>query len=127
MEEKKYYKIGSYTPKTDEHEAIIERGPTEQGFVFKDEEAYETDKKRICYVPELSDEGYTGDDFLRIAGEQDLADELFDSVDWQHPESLWEEWWTYGELDNCQNCGKPFFCYGADKCYRCGAEYKKEE
>ncbi len=122
-----YYKIGSYTPETDEHEAIIERGSTEQGYVFKDEEAYENDKDKVCYVPELSDEAYTGKDFLDIAGEQDLADELFDQVDWQHPETLWEEWWNYGELDKCQKCKKTFWCYGVDKCPHCGAAYKEGE
>ena len=122
-----YYKIGSYTPETDEHEAIIERGPTDQGFVFKDEEAYETDKTKVCYVPELSDEAYTGKDFLDIAGEQDLADELFDQVDWQHPETLFDEWWNMGEIDKCKSCGKMFFCYNAKKCYRCGADYEEGE
>ena len=123
-----YYKIGSYTPETEEHEAVIERGPTEQGYVFKDEEAYyESSDDKVCYVPELSDEVYTKQSFLDIAGEQDLADELFDEVDWQYPETLFEEWWDTGEIDKCKSCGKMFFCFGAKKCYRCGADYKGDE
>ena len=58
-----YLKIGSYTPETDETEAIIERDYFQQGWIVKDEEAFLKFPDKVCYVPELSDEGYTRQDF----------------------------------------------------------------
>ena len=47
------------------------------------------DKKGTCYVPDLSDEKYTYNDFLRIAnGNEKLAQQLFSVVEWQHPDML---------------------------------------
>jgi hypothetical protein len=37
-----YLKIGSYIPETGETEAVIEREFYGQGYIFKDEEAYDT-------------------------------------------------------------------------------------
>lgn len=59
-----YLKIGSYTPETDEAEAVIDREYYRQGFIFKDEEAFLNFPDKVCYVPELSDEGYTRQSFL---------------------------------------------------------------
>ena len=76
----------------------IEREATEQGFVFKDYNAF-NNKRGVCYIPELSDETYTYNDFLELAcGRKSLAFYIFDTVDWQSPESfvmerdLVEEW-----------------------------------
>lgn len=81
----------------------IERGATTQGFVYKNTKAYE-DKQGVCYIPELRDETYTYDDFISIAnGDEKVARELFDTVDWQSPELLmdeWEDpWWLNGGKD----------------------------
>ena len=35
-----YLKIGSYTPETEDQEAVIDRGYYRQGWIFKDEEAF---------------------------------------------------------------------------------------
>lgn len=67
---------------------------TQQGEVFKDQEAYETSLDKICYISEYGDleSFYTKQGFLDITnGNQRQADILFDMVDWQFPESLYEE------------------------------------
>ena len=85
-------------PKTRDAEAVIERGRTEQGYVFKDEKAFLKCKNKVCYVPELHDMGYTRKNFLDLCGGRaDLAEELFFTVDWQSPESLLEDWLQQGE------------------------------
>ena len=66
----------------------IERGQTEQGYVYKNFEAYSTGDG-ICYIPELVDTSYTRKDFVEDFG--DLADEVFYTVDWQSPASYYDE------------------------------------
>lgn len=70
------------------------------GEIFKDEEAF-NNKKGICYSPELSDETYTYEDYIAIAkyflgkkkGDiEKVARMLFDYSEWQHPETLADEW-----------------------------------
>jgi len=59
---------------------------------MKDLKAFQN-KKGTCYVPELSDEKYTYNDFLNIAkGNKKLAEQLFSVVEWQHPETIIDEW-----------------------------------
>ena len=70
----------------------MKRKKTDNGYCFKDRQAF-NNKKGICYIPELSDQKYTYLDFLRIANNnKTLAQNLFDIVDWQHPETLLDEW-----------------------------------
>ena len=79
-----------------------------QGYGYKSYEAWESDNSdTIVYIPEYcydeyeNEEGtrittldicscYTKQDFIKLAGEQ--SEDLFDSVDWQHPLSLYMEW-----------------------------------
>lgn len=106
-----------------EHEGKIYYQPQRHGFndgvIYKDYKAFESGEG-TCYIPEyaipgngafdefvepdlvLPDEGdwyleencgiYTKKDFVSIAGKH--ADMLFEDVDWQHPETLWEEYDT---------------------------------
>lgn len=73
---------------------------TFNGFPFKDWEAY--DKGDVCYISESAlgdlergegdeDDFYTKEDFIEIAGDERKARLLFEAVDWQHPESFWDE------------------------------------
>lgn len=118
--------------KLDEHEniLILNREFYQQGNIFKDEDAYRNRKSEPCYVPELSDSVYTGEDFLNICnGQQEFADELFDGVDWQHPESLKEDWIVNNEWVVCDGCGK-LVNYGDGcndkKCSNCGKKVEVE-
>jgi len=69
----------------------IERFATDNGYCFKDYKAFKN-RKGTCYVPELTDNKYTYNDFLEIAKDnRELAQTLFDLVDWQHPETLYND------------------------------------
>ena len=81
-----------------------------QGYGFKSFEAYYAGLNYVCYIPEYCvneetmeldlDSCYTKADFLELTGSEAKAQDLFDSVDWQHPSSLWNEWnHTYAEED----------------------------
>lgn len=126
-EKKEYLKVGSYTPPDENgnREKIV-REFFRQGMVFKSGEAfYDTEHPdRICYVPELSDSEYTRNDFLKMCNDQlEFAEELFDGVDWQHPETLMEDWFVNNEWVVCKGCGR-LINYGdgsGDKnCPKCG-------
>ena len=108
-----YLKIGSYTPETEDQEAVIDRGYYRQGWIFKDEEAFHLHPEQVCYVPELSDEGYTRQDFLAMCnGQEELAEFLFEMVDWQSPETLKSELLATYEIDFCPVCKKYYFMQG---------------
>ena len=119
-----YLKIGSYTPETEDQEAVIDRGYYRQGWIFKDEEAF-----RLHPVPELSDEGYTRQDFLAMCnGQEELAEFLFEMVDWQSPETLKSELLATYEIDFCPVCKKYYFMQGEQiPCPICGANPEEIE
>ena len=111
-----YLKIGSYTPETEDQEAVIDRGYYRQGWIFKDEEAFRLHPEQVCYVPELSDEGYTRQDFLAMCnGQEELAEFLFEMVDWQSPETLKSELLATYEIDFCPVCKKYYFMPRGDR------------
>ena len=130
MSKKEYLLVGSYTPPDENEEGEkIEREFYGQGMIFKSDEAfYDTEHPdRICYIPELSDSTYSRNSFLAICdGQVDMAEELYESVDWQHPETLLDEWFRNGEVDTCNECGKMFNCYGETKCPHCGGAYDSD-
>lgn len=101
-----------------------------QGDVFKSRDAYKNRPDAPCHVPELTDTVYTAEDFLRLCkGQKTFADQLFEEVDWQHPETLLEEQIQNGEWTECPNCGS-FVDYDSGyadkKCSRCGAEVEEQ-
>lgn len=122
-----YLKIGSYTPETEDQEAVIDRGYYRQGWIFKNEEAFRLHPEQVCYVPELSDEGYTRQDFLAMCnGQEEVATLLFESVDWQSPETLLNELYDTYELEFCPVCQKNYFMAGEQiPCPICG--YRPDE
>ena len=124
-----YLKIGSYTPETEVQEAVIDRGYYRQGWIFKDEEAFRLHPEQVCYVPELSDEGYTRQDFLAMCnGQEELAEFLFEMVDWQSPETLKSELLATYEIDFCPVCKKYYFMQGEQiPCPICGANPEEIE
>lgn len=130
-EKKEYLKIGEYIPADEESGTpeVIDRGYYRQGWIFKDEEAYldEEHPDRICYIPELSDFLYTRKDFLNMCnGQSEIADRIFDEVDWQRPETCLEDQW-YEELSICPHCQKWYWCYGVDQCPYCGKKHDGNE
>ena len=70
---------------------IIEKGQTDNGLCYKNSMNYKTGKG-VCYVPELDDTLYTKENILDICeNNQRLADFVFDSIDWQSPETFLDE------------------------------------
>lgn len=105
--DRKYLKIGTYVPETEENEAVIKREYYRQGWIFKDEEAFLFHADQVCYVPELSDEGYTRQGFMDLCnGQEDFAGECFRAVDWQCPETWVDEQYREDEWGYCPVCGK---------------------
>lgn len=105
--EKKYLKVGTYVPETEEKEAVIQREYYRQGWIFKDEEAFLSHADQVCYVPELSDGAYTRQDFMALCnGQEDFATECFRAVDWQCPETWVDEQYREDEWGYCPVCGK---------------------
>ena len=99
--------IGKCTVDKDGKILSLERDYFRQGMVFKDYDAYYNRIDDPCYVPELTDTVYTARNFLEMCnGQKDFADELFESVDWQHPESYMEECFVNEEWKQCDICGK---------------------
>lgn len=129
MNKEKQEVIGSYIPPDDAGKGEeIDRGYFRQGWVYKNPNAFYNEPDAVCYIPELSDTKYTRKDFLGMCSEQeDMAKELFDSVDWQHPETLIEDWMVNGEWDVCKKCEKIFDSYGVEECPHCGAKVEREE
>ena len=124
-----YLKIGSYTPETEDQEAVIDRGYYRQGWIFKDEEAFRLHPERVCYVPELSDTVYTRQDFLSMCnGQEEFAAECFDAVDWQAPETWIDEQYRYNEWGWCEHCQQIYAMDGEPcPCPKCGAAPSEDE
>ncbi len=123
-----YLKIGQYIPATGDTDAVIDREYFRQGYIVKDEEAFDTDLNAVCYVPELSDATYTRQSFIDLMdGQEALAKDLFDRVDWQHPETLLEEDYACGEYADCAECGRMFACHGRSDCPHCHAPYMEDD
>lgn len=102
---------------------LLERGPSAQGFIFKDEDAFHERPSDPCYVPELTDTVYTREDILRICNNQEeVAERVFREIDWQHPESYLDELFADEEIYKCRRCGKIFDIYGDQnpQCPFCG-------
>jgi hypothetical protein len=88
--------IGSFDPKTGQY--TKELGG--QGIFYKDTKAFREKLEKVCYIPELSDYPYTYSDFLNIGkGNVKLTEMLFEMVDWQSPETLFNDLVDSGEID----------------------------
>lgn len=120
--ENKYLKVGTYVPETEDKEAVIQRDYYRQGWIFKDGEAFLSHADQVCYVPELSDGGYTRQDFMELCnGQEDFAVECFRAVDWQCPETWVDEQYREDGWGYCPVCEKIYDMAGeACACPVCG-------
>lgn len=115
----KYLKIGEIL-----ENGTIEKEETEDGFIYKDEEAF-VSKKGVCYVSELDDTPYTYKDFIELTlGSQEIAKRLFYSLRWESPGTKLEELISEDEVHECSNCNKMFLSYEIDNCPYCNSEKK---
>lgn len=96
-------------------------GNSENGFIFKDYEAYENDWDAPCYVPEYAAEDmavtidgieyecggskdkcdwYSHKDLLKICGyNHKICDGLFQEIDWCYPRTWLEDCDNYDSID----------------------------
>ena len=97
--ENNFIKIGNVIKNGGEYS--FESGSSENGFCFKDEEAYLNSWDEPCYVPEYglpnidnnnTTDYYTHNSLLELcSNNKKLCDAVFYSVDWQYPETYLEE------------------------------------
>lgn len=105
----------------------IEKSCSGQGVIFKSWDAYENGNAP-CYVPELSDKVYTRKDFLELCnGQPEIADEVFNAVDWQHPETYLDEAFVNKELAECPDCSLLYWTDGTKICPYCGKNFEEME
>ncbi len=84
--------IGSCKVDEDVNIIELEREFFRQGYLFKDWAAFYSRPTEPCYVLELDNTIYIGYDFMKLCNEQEeIAKELFYSVDWQSPSKLLDE------------------------------------
>ena len=88
--------IGFYDEKTNSYRK--ENGG--EGEIYMNFTAFENKSDKVCYIPELNDTKYTYNDFVRISkGNINLAKILFEMVEWQSPEVIFNELVDNGEID----------------------------
>lgn len=93
---KEYYKLGLC--EVAENGYVFTGEYSNNGYIFKDEEAFEKNWDAPCYVPEgeieLVDrcEFYTHNDLLKLCyNNHKLCDRIFFKLDWQYPETLLDD------------------------------------
>jgi len=92
----------------------------QQGYIYKNYQNF-SKKKGICYIPELSDTKYTYQDFLDICGgNKDMAEFVFETVDWQHPESFVDADLSEIGILPCTQCSYLYDTEKHDFCPQCG-------
>lgn len=98
----------------------IEKGYTEHGSIYKNSKAFYEKSDEVCYIPDLSDVEYTYNDFLTIAGgKEDVAEMLFDSAKWEHPETTLDEMLRHDEAHICKGCDEIYISYEVERCPYC--------
>jgi hypothetical protein len=105
LNQKQWVMVGKHL-KNEDGEDYYVLDYTEQGMAYKDEDAFWNRPDEVCYVPEacieqnddgtwsepIAYQGYTGKDILDLCyGNFELAHIVFDTVDWQCPETYLNE------------------------------------
>lgn len=84
---------------------IVGRSWSGLGWVYKNPETFYHAPSELCYVPEDLDGAYTANDFLELSqGQPEIAEEMFQSVEWEHPETWLDEQFRMGDLAICPVC-----------------------
>ena len=100
--------IGSIITNEEGYILNVEKGPTFQGACFKDWDAFYNHLNRPCYVAEydeVGDKAWTRQAFLDLAeGSEEVAEYLFENVDWQSPSSLFLEDVKSEIIIRCDRC-----------------------
>lgn len=79
-----------------------------QEYVYKNSKEFMIKSDNPCYVSEGRDAKYTYSDFISLSsGNEDIANLVFNSLDWQSPEGVVQEWHGNNELFICKSCNLP--------------------
>ena len=109
------------------YKEYVDNGPC-FGYIFKDEDAFRNSQDAPCYVPEYGEEAYTRKNLIDLCGgSEKVAEELFDSLFWQFPETLLDEWEANGEIEWCDEKSTYYMSYGLTECPLCGEERRKDK
>ena len=121
-------RIGSCRIDKDGNIIRLHRGYSGQGWIYKDQAAFYDRPCAPYYVPELTDNIYTGNGLRELCcGQGEIAGRLFHELDWQNPSALMGEWEADGEIRACRNCRKLVLPYDANTCPYCRAGVDQEE
>jgi len=97
------------------------------GSIFKDEIAFTYFSDMVCYISEgesedefdLEEDGYLGStyqDILSICkGHKDNARSLFNTAEWEHPSTIYDQWDYNGILEEEEVDGKPVLIVFSDE------------
>lgn len=107
---------------------VYHSGECNNSNYYKDDKSFSS-KKGVCYIPEsdfnedgLADSGYTFKDFLDLAkGDKELAEYLYESIEWQLPEVYLDQCIDIDEVYFCPECKKYSMIRGKipEKCPKC--------
>ena len=107
-------------------------GGNNSGYYYKNEEVFRHgDPDEYCYISEHGAE-YSRNDILAITGgNEEYAEEIFYSVDWQSIDTYVDEDLNEGEVYRCSNteCSQLHRINDTYKCPKCGMRFEgiKEE
>lgn len=84
------------------------KGASNEGYIYKDYNAFKNEPDKVCYIPEYADEVeigehsavpadsedcYTKKKLLELChGNKKLCEDLFSDLEWTYPETLLNEW-----------------------------------
>lgn len=94
---KQYLFIGDRTVNPKTCSWVYKKDWYRQGWIFKDEEAFLFKPDECCYIAESDypndEKHYTRTDIVQICrGDVEVATMIFYMLDWQHPETLYDEY-----------------------------------
>lgn len=103
-------KVGKYVQPHNGKPEIIEREWYEQGYFFKDEDAFLNYEDKVCYISEFDDTKYTRKDILKVCDNQyELAKQCFYGLSWESPctwilDAIYSGIWC-----ECKECNHYFY------------------
>lgn len=90
----------------------------ENGYEYLD--SGEIDVDMLCY--------YTAGNLINMFnGNVEAAEVLFDTLDWQFPDTLFDEEYNCGEIKYCPQCDQFFYDYHNKNCEVCGTRYENAD
>lgn len=108
LERKKMQFIGSSWT-GENNEIACSKGYLDENYVFFDEDAFKFFRHRVCYIPENGevedkDTWYSRGDLIEVCNDNvEVAERMFDTLTWEFPEVLYEQWQMSDIIDEDGN------------------------